>query len=69
MCIRDRDLITSAPTVIYEAELSDGSLLSIDNPSQLISNYKEMREPIASANILVPQEYVGSVIELCIERR
>ena len=65
----DLDLITSAPTVIYEAELSDGSLLSIDNPSQLISNYKEMREPIASANILVPQEYVGSVIELCIERR
>jgi len=65
----DLDLITSAPTVIYEAELSDGSLLSIDNPSQLVSNYKDMREPIAIANILVPQEYVGSVIELCIERR
>ena len=45
----DLDLITSAPTVIYEAELSDGSLLSIDNLfSADISNYKEMREPIVS---------------------
>ena len=65
----DLNLITSAPTVIYEAELNDGSLITIDNPSQLISNYKEMREPIAGVNILVPQEYVGTVIELCIERR
>ena len=65
----DLDLITSAPTVIYEAELNDGSLLSIDNPSQLISNFREMREPIADVNILVPQDYVGAVIELCIERR
>jgi GTP-binding protein LepA len=65
----DLDLITSAPTVIYEAELNDGSLIIIDNPSQLISNFKEMREPIADVSILLPQEYVGTVIELCIERR
>ncbi len=65
----DLDLITSAPTVIYEAELNDGSLITIDNPSQLVSNFKEMREPIADVSILVPQEYVGAVLELCIERR
>ena len=65
----DLNLISSAPTVIYEAELNDGSLVSIDNPSQLVSNFKEMREPIADVSILLPQEFVGSVIELCIERR
>ncbi len=63
------DLITSAPTVVYEVEQTDGNLLQIDNPSRLPPNFKEMREPIAEVNILVPQDYVGSVMTLCVERR
>jgi GTP-binding protein LepA len=63
------DLITSAPTVVYEVVLTDGSVAQIDNPSSLPANYVEMREPIAHVDILVPQEYVGNVIALCIERR
>lgn len=65
------DLITSAPTVIYEVIDTKGEVLKIDNPSRLPEpNYiAEMREPIAVATILVPQEYVGNVITLCIERR
>ncbi|HEY5646623.1 MAG TPA: translation elongation factor 4 [Pseudomonadales bacterium] len=65
----DLDLITSAPTVVYEVVTSDGSLVRVDNPSRLPDNYREMREPIADVNILVPQEYVGNVISLCVERR
>ncbi len=65
------DLITSAPTVVYEIVSTSGEVLKIDNPSRLPEpNYiAEMREPIALATILVPQQYVGSVITLCIERR
>ncbi len=63
------DLITSAPTVIYEIEKTDGSVVQIDNPSRIPENFKEMREPIADVNILVPQEFVGSVMTLCVERR
>ncbi len=63
------DLITSAPTVVYEVEQTDGNLVQIDNPSRLPPNFKEMREPIAEVNILVPQDYVGSVMTLCVERR
>ena len=63
------DLITSAPTVVYEVELTDGSVKQIDNPSRLPANFKEMREPIAEVNILVPQDYVGGVMTLCVERR
>jgi GTP-binding protein LepA len=63
------DLITSAPTVVYEIEQTDGSVVQIDNPSRLPPNFKEMREPIAEVNILVPQEFVGSVMSLCVERR
>jgi GTP-binding protein LepA len=63
------DLITSAPTVVYEVELADGSVLQVDNPSRLPANYVEMREPIAEVNILVPQDYVGNVMTLCVERR
>ena len=63
------DLITSAPTVVYEVELNDGSVKQIDNPSRLPSNFKQMREPIAEVNILLPQEYVGNVMTLCVERR
>ncbi|MEZ5558351.1 MAG: translation elongation factor 4 [Pseudomonadales bacterium] len=65
----DLDLITSAPTVVYEVLLADGTLVHVDNPSRLPDNYVEMREPIAEVNILVPQEYVGNVITLCVERR
>ena len=63
------DLITSAPTVVYEVELNDGSVKQIDNPSRLPTNFKQMREPIAEVNILLPQEYVGNVMTLCVERR
>ena len=65
------DLITTAPTVIYEVITTKGETLHIDNPSDLpVPNFiAEIREPIAIAHMLVPQEFVGSVITLCIERR
>jgi len=63
------DLITSAPSVVYEVVDSDGTVSRVDNPSKLPANYVEMREPIADVSILVPQDYVGSVISLCVERR
>ena len=67
----DLDLITSAPTVIYQVLTKQGEVLEVDNPSRLpeSSVIQELREPIARVNILVPQEYVGNVITLCIERR
>ena len=65
----DLDLITSAPTVIYQAELADGSVVEVDNPSGLPERYVALKEPIAEVNILVPQEFVGNVINLCVERR
>ncbi len=67
----DLDLITTAPTVVYELQLNDGSMLYVDNPSKLpeINKVEEFREPIARVNILVPQDYLGNVITLCIERR
>ena len=63
------DLITSAPTVVYEVVQSDGTVAQVDNPSRLPANYQEMREPIAEVNILVPQDFVGNVMSLCVERR
>jgi len=65
------DLITSAPTVVYEVLLKNEQTIKVDNPSQLPdpSTIEEMREPIARVNILVPSEYLGSVINLCVERR
>ena len=65
----DLDLITSAPTVIYQVVDNKQELSLIDNPSQLPDNVAEMREPIAEVNVLVPQEYVGNVMTLCVERR
>ena len=64
-------LITTAPTVVYEVELNDGELIKVDSPSRLpaVNNILEMREPIVLANILVPHEYLGSVITLCVEKR
>ncbi|MEO1750311.1 translation elongation factor 4 [Thiofaba sp. EF100] len=65
------DLITTAPTVVYEVVTTSGETLHIHNPADLppVSNISEMREPIIEANILVPQDYVGNVITLCIEKR
>jgi len=67
----DLDLITTAPTVIYEVLDHRGEVHAVDNPSKLPEEGKvaEMREPIITANILVPQEYLGSVITLCMEKR
>lgn len=65
------DLITTAPTVVYELLLTDDTVAHIDNPAHLpmVNKIQEFREPVAKASILVPQEFVGSVITLCVERR
>lgn len=65
------DLITTAPTVIYQVKLNNGEAISISNPSKLpdLGKVEEMREPIVEAHILVPQDYLGNVITLCVERR
>ena len=67
----DVDLITTAPTVIYEVITHNEQVLMIDNPAKLpdIGTIREIREPIIRANILVPQAYLGGVITLCIEKR
>ncbi|MGO2365242.1 MAG: translation elongation factor 4 [Pseudoalteromonas sp.] len=66
----DIDLITTAPTVIYEVETKEG-ISQVDNPSDLppVNDIISIREPIVEANILVPQEYLGNVIMLCVEKR
>ncbi|MDG2473349.1 MAG: translation elongation factor 4 [Pseudomonadales bacterium] len=65
------DLITTAPTVVYEVLTFSGETIAVDNPSKLpdISLIEQMREPIVRANILVPQDYLGNVITLCVEKR
>ena len=65
------DLIKSAPTVVFEILTEENKVLIIDNPSCLppANKIKELREPIIKANILVPQEYVGSVMKLCLQKR
>ena len=67
----DLDLITTAPTVVYEVELNSGEVIFVDSPSKLpdFGSIREMREPIVQANILVPQEYLGPVITLCVQKR
>ena len=67
----DLDLITTAPTVIYQVENRKGETISVDNPSKLpdAGTIEEMLEPIAECNILVPQDYLGNVISLCVEKR
>ncbi|MEK7990847.1 MAG: translation elongation factor 4 [Thiotrichaceae bacterium] len=65
------DLITTAPTVIYEVETTAGEILLIDNPADLplANKIAEIREPIVETNMLMPQEYLGNVISLCVEKR
>ncbi|MBB3211494.1 GTP-binding protein LepA [Herbaspirillum sp. Sphag1AN] len=67
----DMDLITTAPTVVYEVVMRDGSILMVDNPSKMPepSRIEEVREPIVTVNLYMPQEYVGSVITLCTQKR
>ncbi len=67
----DMDLITTAPTVIYQVLMRDGTVMEIENPSKLpdLSRVEEIREPIITATILMPQEYVGPVLTLCTEKR
>ncbi len=65
------DLITTAPTVVYEVETHNGEVVMVDNPAKLPDpgTIEEIREPIILANILVPQAYLGNVINLCVEKR
>ena len=67
----DLDLITTAPTVIYEVEMTNGEVVYVDSPAKLppLNNISEIREPIAECNMLVPQEFLGNVITLCVEKR
>jgi GTP-binding protein LepA len=67
----DMDLITTAPTVVYEIKMRDGTVVEIENPSRMpeISKIEEIREPIIIATMLMPQEYVGPVITLCNQKR
>jgi len=67
----DMDLITTAPTVVYQVVLRDGKITEIENPSRLpdLSSIEEIREPIITATILVPEEYVGTVMTLCTGKR
>ncbi|MBU6492760.1 MAG: translation elongation factor 4 [Burkholderiales bacterium] len=67
----DMDLITTAPTVVYEVQQNDGTLTIVENPSKMPdpSKIEEIREPIVTVNLYMPQEYVGSVITLCTQKR
>mgnify|MGYP001825519505 CR=1 FL=1 len=67
----DLDLITTAPTVIYEVERNNGEVVMVDNPADMpeTGQIAEVREPIIKAHILVPQDYLGNVISLCVEKR
>src|SRR5690242_7117726 len=67
----DLDLITTAPTVVYEVLKSDGTVMDLDNPAKLppVPQIQEIREPIIVANILTPPDYIGNIITLCEEKR
>jgi GTP-binding protein LepA len=67
----DMDLVTTAPTVVYEVLLRDGTVLRVENPSKMPepSKIEEIREPIVTVTIFTPQEYVGNVITLCTNKR
>jgi GTP-binding protein LepA len=65
------DLITTAPTVVYEVLMKDGTLIKVENPFKLpeLSKIEEIREPIITATIFVPEEFVGNIITLCNQKR
>ena len=65
------NLITTAPTVVYQVQQSDGTILMVDNPSKMpeTSKVDTIMEPIVTVNLYMPQEYVGSVITLCVGKR
>jgi GTP-binding protein LepA len=67
----DQDLITTAPTVVYEVLLRDGTLVRVENPAKLpeASKIEEIREPIITITVFVPQDYIGNVITLCNQKR
>lgn len=67
----DMDLITTAPTVVYELLLKNGDVVQIENPSRLpeLSRIEETREPVITVNLLMPQDYVGPVMTLCNNKR
>jgi GTP-binding protein LepA len=67
----DLDLVTTAPTVVYEVVLTGGEVVALDNPAKLptVTQVEEIREPIIQANILTPPEYIGNVIKLCEDKR
>ena len=67
----DQDLITTAPTVVYEVLQRDGTVIQIENPSKLpdVQKIEEIREPIITTKIFVPQDYLGAVITLCEQKR
>ncbi|ENO88539.1 translation elongation factor 4 [Thauera linaloolentis] len=67
----DMDLITTAPTVVYEVVLNDGTVIHVENPAKLpdVGKYQDIREPIITATIFLPQDYVGPVITLCNQKR
>ena len=67
----DMDLITTAPTVVYQVLMKTGELIEVENPSRLpdLAKIDEIREPIITSTILVPQDYVGSVMTLCNQKR
>ena len=67
----DLNLITTAPTVVYEVLKTDGSVMPLDNPAKLPppNQVGEIREPIIRANILTPPEYIGNIIKLCEDKR
>ncbi|SEJ51119.1 translation elongation factor 4 [Paraburkholderia diazotrophica] len=67
----DMDLITTAPTVVYEVVQRDGTIMMVENPAKMPdpSKIEEVREPIVTVNLYMPQDYVGSVITLCTQKR
>jgi GTP-binding protein LepA len=67
----DMDLITTAPTVVYEVVQRDGTVMMVENPAKMPdpSKVEEIREPIVTVNLYMPQDYVGSVITLCTQKR
>jgi GTP-binding protein LepA len=67
----DMDLITTAPSVVYEVEMRDGTVIPVENPSKMPdpSRISEIREPIVTVNLFMPSEYVGSVMTLCTQKR